>query len=140
MDRLVARRGDADPLAAREQVHDQPRAGPRLARPGRALHEEVAALDLVHEPLHLFERLALHPGAAERRLAPQQPLKVRVATDVVRQPNERRLLDTGVERPAGDERLRQRHVREDRPAPQRQRPRRVVERHDRPGTPPVAGS
>ena len=61
VDRLVARRGDADPLATRAGARSAAR--PSTSCPTRAaLHEEVAALDLVHEPLHLFERLALHPA------------------------------------------------------------------------------
>ena len=79
MDRLVALRGDRDPLPARDQVRDEPRARPRLARAGRALDEEVRALDLADEAAHLLEPLALHARAAERWLAAQELLQVRVA-------------------------------------------------------------
>ena len=41
VDRLVARRGDADRLALRDQVRDQPAGRPRLAGPGRALDHEM---------------------------------------------------------------------------------------------------
>ena len=60
MDRLVARRGDADRLAARDQVGDQPARRPRLARAGRPLDHEVPAVERAHERLHLVEVGRLH--------------------------------------------------------------------------------
>ena len=50
VDRLVAHGGDADALAAVDQVDDQPRAGPRLAGTGRALDEEGARVERAREP------------------------------------------------------------------------------------------
>ena len=60
VDRLVARRGDADALAARDQVGDQPPRRPRLPRAGRPLDHEVAAVEREHERLHLLEVGRLH--------------------------------------------------------------------------------
>jgi hypothetical protein len=45
IDRLVTERGDADALPAAHQLDRHARAGERLARAGRALHEEVAAVE-----------------------------------------------------------------------------------------------
>ena len=44
-DRLVAERSDADAAAGLHQRHRRLRALPRLPRPGRALHEEVAPVE-----------------------------------------------------------------------------------------------
>ena len=55
VDRLVARRGDADRLPVREQVRDQASGRPGLARAGRALDHEVAIVQPEHELLHLVE-------------------------------------------------------------------------------------
>jgi hypothetical protein len=138
VDRLVARRGDAHALAGREQAGNEARSRPRLARAGRPLHEQVAALDLARQSLHLVERLALDAGAAERRLAPQQPLEVRVAAEVACEPDERRLLRLRAHRSAGHDGLGQRNVLEARPTPERQGAGGVVERDDRAGAPPGA--
>ena len=79
VDRLVALRGDADPLAAREQVRDEPRARPRLPRAGRALDEEVRALDVARRARSSPRAARLHARAAERRLAPQELSRCGVA-------------------------------------------------------------
>ena len=50
VDRLVAERGDADALARPHQRDRHPRAVPRLARAGRALDEEVAAVEATAPP------------------------------------------------------------------------------------------
>src|SRR5205085_2489511 len=79
VDRFVARRRDADALAACEQVDDQARTGVGLAGAGRPLDEEVAALDPLDEPLRLFERRDLDAFAAEGRLPVQHRLERGVA-------------------------------------------------------------
>ena len=55
VDRLVARRGDADGLPARDQVGDQPPRRPGLPGAGRPLDHEVPAVERAHERLHLVE-------------------------------------------------------------------------------------
>ena len=49
VDRLVALRRDADGLAGSDERRDQPADRPRLARAGRALDDEVAAVEREHE-------------------------------------------------------------------------------------------
>ena len=107
VDRLVARRGDADRLAVRDQVRDQPPRRPRLARAGRALDHEVAAVERAHERLHLVEVGRLN-GAVER-LAAEDRLERGIAAVAGEQraaePLERLLLLVRVVRPAGDQRV-----------------------------------
>ena len=82
VDGLVALRGDPDPLAAGQQVHDDPGAGPGLAGPGRALEEQIARVEAERERLHLGEVDRLDPctrrrgpgsGAAHGRESPGAP-------------------------------------------------------------------
>ncbi len=132
----MARRRDPDPLAALEQVQDQPRALPRLPGAGRPLDEEVPPLDAIDELLHLVELGDLHALAVERRLAPQDALERRVAPVAVAhraaEPHQRRALVLRVPRPAGNQRLRQRLPLELRPAPELQPTGDVVELDERP--------
>jgi hypothetical protein len=132
VDRLVARRGDADALPAGEQARDQPPGHPRLARAGRPLDHEVAAVEREQKLLQLVEVVRLH-GPVER-LATQHRLERRVAV-VAREQRaaeafERALLRVGVVRAARDERLGERDVRDARPAPQPQHARVAVELDD----------
>ena len=106
MDRFVTLRGDADALPASEEVDDEARARPRLARAGRPLDEEVRPLDSLDEFLRLLDGLDLDAVATERRLAPENPLKVRVASVIGEEggaePQQRRLLGLCLQRAAGD--------------------------------------
>ena len=77
VDRLVARRGDADALARAEQCDDQPRRRPRLAGAGRALDEEMAAVEREQEPLELVEVVRLKRRRERRR--PEHRLESRIA-------------------------------------------------------------
>ncbi len=71
VDRLVAERGHADALAGLHQRDRHPRAVPRLARAGRALDEQVAAVEaergLGERPV---EARARRPPLENRRRAP----------------------------------------------------------------------
>src|SRR5206468_3249984 len=55
VDRLVAVRGDADPLARSHQVDEQARSGPGLAGAGRPLDEEIALVEAEGDRLRVFE-------------------------------------------------------------------------------------
>ena len=91
-DDLVALRDDPDPASLPDQVRDQSGAAVGLAGAGRALDDEVGALEPVEERALVVELEPLERLAAERRLAPQQPLEVRVAAvareDRAREPAE----------------------------------------------------
>ena len=106
MDRLVARRRDADALPGREQAGDEPAARPRLPRAGRPLDEEVAAVEREQEPLQLVEVVRL--DRAGMRRAPEHRLERRIAPVAGEQrapeAHERVLLRLRVVRPAGHER------------------------------------
>ncbi len=118
VDRLVARRGDADALAVRHQVRDQPAGRPRLPRAGRPLDDEVALVEREHELLHLVEVGGLD-GPVER-LAAEDRLERGVAPvageERAAEPHQRVLLIPRQVRAARDEAFRQRHVLERRPA------------------------
>ena len=137
VDRLVARRRDADATAEAHQAHDQPRAGVGLPRSGRALDHEVATAEARDELLRRFE-VVLRERRRER-LADEDRLgcKVRVAAGEHRacETPQRGLLHPRVVRPARDQRRRERHVLERWAAPQRERARLLVERLDLPRRP-----
>ncbi len=134
VDRLVTLRGDRDALPAIDQVRDEPRPGPRLPRSGRALDEEVRALDVADELAHRLEPLALDALPAERWLAAQELLEVRVAAVAraqrVAQAHQRLLLVDRLPRASRDEPGRQRHLLEPRAPRQSQRPGDRVDLHD----------
>ena len=135
VDRLVARGGHSHALPLVEQMHDQARARPGLPRARRSLDDEVALVEVEHEPLHLLEVGRLHDLApGPRPLAREDALERRVATRALeqraREPRERLALRLRVERPARDERARQRHLLERGPAHERQAPDGVVELED----------
>ena len=89
VDRLVARRGDADALAGGDERHDQARAGPRLARTGRALDEQIAGVERSDERLLRgeIERLKRRAGGASaqaRQIAREERLDGRDSQDAAR--------------------------------------------------------
>ena len=108
--------------------------GPRLPRAGRALDEEVRALDVADELAHRLEPLALDARSAERRLAPQELLEVRVAAVARAQrrahAHERLLLVDRLPRASRDEPGRQRHLLELRARDSRSVPCDRVDLHD----------
>src|SRR5262245_65552459 len=61
VDSLVARRRDADTLAATHQLHGDPRPRPGLARARRSLDEEVAAVERPGQLAQLAEVGRLDP-------------------------------------------------------------------------------
>ena len=103
----------------RSRCDDQPRARPRLARAGRPLDDEVAAVEVEHEPLHLVEVGAsagprARPAAARAAGCPRAPGSARCIARARRTSASRCGFVSNA--PARDERARQRHVLEDRPA------------------------
>ena len=139
VDRLVARRGDAHALAGGEQARDQPARHPGLAGAGRALDDEVPAVEPEHELGHLVEvgrlDVALERRAAEHRL--DRRIAPVAREQRLPDPLERVLLRIRVVGPARDQRPRQRLLGPRRAAPERERPRLAVELDDRPGGAPV---
>ena len=95
-------------LPAREQARDQPARRPGLARAGRPLDHEVAAVERRAASAFISSRSFVCTSPVER-LAPQHRLERRVAAVAGEQraaePLERVLLRRRVVRPAGDQRL-----------------------------------
>ena len=107
VDRLVAQRGDADPLAGLHQGDRHLRAAPRLPGAGRPLDEEVA----LPERAHRRDGVGLEPhlGRAaleqcrERRIRLELPVRIRA-----REAEERLALHLVADRAAGCQSERQR--------------------------------
>ena len=87
VDRAVARRGDADPLAGVDEPRDQASRGVRLARARRALDHEVPAVEREQELGQLLHLVRLH--VAVERLAAEHRLDRRIAA-VAREQRARR--------------------------------------------------
>ena len=139
VDGLVAAGRDADAPAVREQVDDDARAGPRLARPGWALEEEVTGVQPERERLHLGEVRGLDPrvgGAAADSgpLAGEEPLQGGIApvaaADRFSDAQDRRALSSIVDRPARDDLVRERRRSEARASHQLEGPADIVDGQD----------
>src|SRR3954468_6086904 len=115
VNRAGARTGDADAAAGFQEMRDQPRAGPRLPAAGRSLNEQVAVVQLAHEPALRFEIQRLNrsasAGSETRRVASKDVLKGRVRRSAsygrLRHARDRLSLCRVRDRLAGDNRLRQ---------------------------------
>ena len=112
VDRAVARRGDAHPLAGVDEPRDQATRGVRLARARRALDHEVPAVEREKQLGELLHLVRLH--VAVERLAAEHRLDRRIAAVAreqrARDPLERCLLRLRAVRAAREQRLRERHL------------------------------
>ena len=106
VDRLVAERGDADPLPGLHERDRHARAVPRLPRAGRPLDEEVAAVELSAPPRpSVPSRLAR--GGRRSRISTQR----RVPLAVLGEAQERRRAAPSRRAARRDQRRRERLVR-----------------------------
>lgn len=145
VDRLVAGRRHADALAAVQQVDDELRPGPRLARPGWALDEQARLVEAVEDPAKLVDvrravqqrRTGGQPGdarpcgaqqVAQRAEAPRT--SETMLGDVRGEAAQRRALLGRAVGAARHQRTRQRLVVTLDGAAQLQHARGVIDRHD----------
>ena len=70
VDRLVARGRDADAPAAADEIHDDPRARPRLAGARRTLDRQDAFIERQGEPSRGINRLFVRPDEVLAALDP----------------------------------------------------------------------